>query len=198
MSRVTYVLGIDGGLASMGWAILETSFDHDASEVAYAVHSAGVWTTQREAKKRQLHVGSDDGRRLDALADELFAKIAPLGDEGPEIDLFGYELPAGARGARAAHALGMAHGLVRGVLRGQSSIPVVEVTARDAKAALTRSAVATKDQMIERAAAAWSSILKLPKGQREHAADAIAVALAASRTQAGRSIVRRRQSERAA
>lgn len=198
MSRPTYVLGIDGGLASMGWAILECSFDYEASEVAFAVHSAGVWTTQREAKMRQLHVGSDDGRRLDALADELFRKIAPMDDEGPDIDLFGYELPAGARGARAAHALGMAHGLVRGVLRGQSSIAVVEVTARDAKAALTRRPVATKEEMIERATAAWRALRKLPKGQQEHAADAIGVALAASRTQAGRSIVRRRQNERAA
>lgn len=164
------ILGIDIGLAAMGWALV----DVDTGAV-----TAGVWTTKKETKKRQLHVGSDDARRIDDLIHALW-RIAS------ECDVAAYELPAGQKGARAAHALGIAHGLTRGVLRTRPGLPVVEVTAYDAKRALAGGTNASKDAMIERARALWPGIDGLAKGVQEHAADAIAVALAASHTEVAR------------
>lgn len=183
-----YILGIDVGIAAMGYAI-GAVWMHGLEIV-----DAGVWTTKREAKRRQLHVGSDDARRIDELADHLFDLLVPDEDSAHgDLSLVAYELPGGAaRGFRAAHALGMAHGLVRGVLRAQSHLPVVEVTARDVKAFVTGSPTASKDAMIDAASRYWPGIAALPSGQREHAADAIGVVRAAITTQVGRAALERR------
>lgn len=166
------ILGIDIGLAAMGWALVE----FDSTGLAYANVRAGVWTTKKETKKRQLHVGSDDARRLDELTVLLRCVV-------PECDVAAYELPGGQKGARAAHALGLAHGLVRGVLRTRAGLPVVEVTAFDVKRALADGSNASKDTMIKRARVLWPAIDQLGKTVREHAADAIGVTLAAARTE---------------
>lgn len=166
------ILGIDIGLAAMGWALVE----FDSTGLPLCNVRAGVWTTKKETKKRQLHVGSDDARRLDELA--AFLQRVSL-----ECDVAAYELPGGQKGARAAHALGLAHGLVRGVLRTRAGLPVVEVTAYDAKRALASGSNASKDAMIRHARVFWPEIDQLAKTVREHAADAIGVTLAAARTE---------------
>jgi Holliday junction resolvasome RuvABC endonuclease subunit len=168
------ILGIDIGLAAMGWALVDVGSGDDVVGVR-----AGVWTTKKETKKRQLHVGSDDARRLDDL-------IVLLWRTALECDVAAYELPGGQKGARAAHALGLAHGLTRGVLRTRAGLPLVEVTAYDAKRALAGGPNASKDAMVRRARAMWPQIDELPKAVREHAADAIGVARAAARTDVAR------------
>jgi Holliday junction resolvasome RuvABC endonuclease subunit len=171
------ILGIDIGLAAMGWALV----DAGPGGQVFGVVRAGVWTTKKEAKRRQLHVGSDDARRLDDLIRQL-TEVAAV------CEIAGYELPAGQKGARAAHALGLAHGVVRGVLRGRRGLAVVEVTARDAKSALGRVPTASKDVMIAHAGILWPQIDKLGKTVQEHAADAIGVCLAVAATDVGRAI----------
>lgn len=178
------ILGIDIGLAAMGWALVDVG----AGGEVFGVR-AGVWTTKKETKKRQLHVGSDDARRLDDLITLLWRTTL-------ECDVAAYELPGGQKGARAAHALGLAHGLTRGVLRTRAGLPVVEVTAFDAKRALADGSNASKDTMIKRARHLWPQIDGLGKTLREHAADAIGVALAAARTDVARAAMVQAEAER--
>lgn len=169
------ILGIDIGLAAMGWALVE----FDAGGRVLTNVRAGVWTTKKETKKRQLHVGSDDARRLDDL-------IALLSAEAANCDVAAYELPAAAKGARAGHALGLAHGVVRGVLRSRAGLPVVEVTAFDVKRGLTNDRNASKELMIECASILWPQVRYLGKKVQEHAADAIGVAMYAETTDVAR------------
>lgn len=174
------VLGLDTGLAALGWALVDTEAPSDIS-----ILRAGVWTTEREAKKRQLHVGSDDARRVDFLADQLLSML-----ETHEPELVAYELPGGAaRGYRAAHALGMAHALVRAVLRANRRFPVVEVTAFDVKLTLTGDRKAKKSDMIRAAEERGQSPFREVKvTDLEHAADAVGVALAGALTEVGKAI----------
>lgn len=175
------ILGIDTGFAALGWAQIEVSSISTTKGLSvFEVVGAGVLTTTKEAKKRQLHIGSDDARRLEQLGAELLELIA---SETREPHLIAYELPAAAKGARAAHALGLAHGLIRGLHVAHSTVPMVEVTARDVKSALVGRTSATKDHMIEAASRLRVEILDLPKTVQEHAADAVGVAIAAMYTQ---------------
>lgn len=170
------ILGIDIGLAAMGWALVDVGHGGEICGV-----TAGVWTTKKETRKRQLHVGSDDARRIDDLIHALWRTASEC-----DVALAAYELPAGQKGARAGHALGIAHGLTRGVLRTRPGLPVVEVTAYDVKRALAGGTNASKDTMIKRARVLWPGIDGLVKGVQEHAADAIGVAIAAARTDVAR------------
>jgi Holliday junction resolvasome RuvABC endonuclease subunit len=174
---VTRIIGIDIGLASMGWAVGEV---HSGTMI---VSQCGVWRTAKETKRRQLHVGSDDARRIDLLADHLRALM-----EEPAACVLGYELPAAAKGARAAHALGIAHGLVRASVRG-THLVAVEVTARDVKAALAGTPNASKEEMIAAAGELCGAVYELPKSIQEHAADAVGVVLATFRSAVGRAAV---------
>lgn len=183
------ILGIDIGLAAMGWALVDVGPAGGEAINVFGVR-AGVWTTKKETKKRQLHVGSDDARRLDDL-------IVVLWRTALECDVAAYELPGGQKGARAAHALGLAHGLTRGVLRTRAGLPLVEVTAYDAKRALAGGPNASKDAMIKRARGLWPQIDDLPKTVREHAADAIGVVLAAAETDVARAAMVRAEAGRA-
>lgn len=179
------VLGLDTGLASLGWALVHVSLN--GTIPIHEVITAGVWTTAKETKKRQLHVGSDDARRIDYLADRLFEMFDADAARLP--DLAAYELPAAAKGARAAHALGIGHALIRTALRSIETVPVVEVTARDVKSALATDANASKEQMIAEARLLWPNLDKLRKGDHEHAADAIGVAIMGAGTQVGRALL---------
>jgi Holliday junction resolvasome RuvABC endonuclease subunit len=184
------VLGLDTGLANLGWALVDIGPMPIVNGVTVEVIDAGVWTTAKETKKRQLHVGSDDARRIDYLADRIFETVAPP-SAALEPRLVVYELPAAAKGARAAHALGIGHALIRTALRAHTVTPVVEVTARDVKLALAGDAHASKEAMIAAARVRWPGIDELRNGDLEHAADAIGVAITGAGTQVGRAVLAR-------
>lgn len=183
------ILAIDIGLASMGWALVDVVHGVNPAHIddthpGVTVIGCGVIETKKEAKKRQLHSSSDDARRIDELVDAL----NELKATGAQV--YTYELPAGQKGARAAHALGIAHGLVRSTLR-VGGMPVVENTARDAKAAMAGDASASKESVIAcamRIRGAASPLSKIPKTKREHAADAIANAICAAQTPTARMV----------
>lgn len=178
------VLGLDTGFAALGWALVDVRLGR-----VPLVIGVGVWTTEREAKKRQLHVGSDDARRIDFLADRLLESLTP-NDVGRQPALVAYELPGGAaRGYRAAHSLGLAHALVRTALRAHSVYPVVEVTAHDVKRRLTGDRSAKKPDMIRAAEELGASFRGIRADEHEHAADAVGVALTGAETQIGRALL---------
>lgn len=160
------VVGIDGGLAELGYAVLDVG--NEARVLRTGVYS----TKKKETKKRKLHVGSDDARRIDALAAQL---VALLSASAPA--LVAYELPSAAKGARAGHALGIAHALVRLSTRLHSATtPLVEVTVGDARGACCPGIARPKEHEAH-AALADRFGLSLD-ATSAHELDAIAVALA--------------------
>jgi Holliday junction resolvasome RuvABC endonuclease subunit len=163
-------IGIDGGLAELGFAV----FDASAGQVL----RTGVYSTKKETKKRKLHVGSDDARRIDLLAGHLGALFAEWSPS-----LVGYELPAAAKGARAGHALGIAHALVRLSARLYSAtVPLVEVTVGDAR----RACCPRLGRVAEHEAhAALVARFDLAPTLEAHELDALAVAIAALDTPIG-------------
>lgn len=178
------ILGIDPGLANMGFAIVEVTL------LRARLLTRGVVSTEKETARRKLHQGSDDARRIDELSEAIFEWIRAAETAAIVRDLrvcIAYEMPSGAQNARAAHALGIAHGLTRASVIAHIDrhfVPVIDVTARDAKLALTGRASATKEQCIAAAARieGGDAVLSVSKGKREHVADAIGVALAAARS----------------
>lgn len=166
------LLAVDPGFASLGWAVLEVIGDR------VEVVDHGLIETKKEAKKRRLHGGSDDARRIDDLAHALravaLAHYARLG---------AYELPAAAKGARAGHAMGIAHAVVRLVLTGHCAA-VVEVTVDDARraAARTTSRASEKDAHAAIVGRFWPGD-ECSCEASAHELDAIAIGLAALETQ---------------
>lgn len=162
----------DPGFAGLGWAVLDVRRDR-----VERVES-GVLSTKKESKKRKLHVGSDDARRIDLLARELRALVSTFAPA-----LVAYELPAASKGARAGHALGIAHATVRLCARHlDDARPIVEVTVLDARrAALGRATGKTPESEVH-------DVLRRrffadePKPEA-HELDAVAVGLAALETE---------------
>lgn len=176
------IAAIDPGFADLAVAVLDVEPDG----ALWFVEAARL-STKKESRKRMTHVGTDDGRRIDALSDELLAilaRSAPL--------VIGYELPAASKGARAGHALGIAHAVVRLTARRfRADASLVECTVLDARlAAVGRSrGRATEDEahaMIRDGsagvsfpgpdAAEWLARLST------HELDAIAVGIATARS----------------
>jgi Holliday junction resolvasome RuvABC endonuclease subunit len=171
------ILGIDGGLAALGFAVVDVG----RSEVL----ASGVLKTAKETVKRKLHVGSDDARRIDQLSDGIVALYRTWAPE-----LLAYELPSGAKSARAAHALGIAHALVRvSARRADVRMPIVEVTVGDARKACCPG-VGRVSEEDAHAALADMFTLVLSRYQT-HELDAIAVAVAASRSEVAAALSQR-------
>lgn len=177
------ILAIDPGFAALGLAVLDIAAKH--------VLSVSLITTEREAKKRMVHAGSDDGRRIDMLSREIAGLVALW-----QPAVVAYELPAAAKGSRAQHALGLAHGLVRATVRTVATslnqpTSIVEVTAGDVKSALGLKPRGVTKLDVEREVLwrfsesrpleRWAAETKA-KDKREHGFDACAVGVAASTT----------------
>jgi len=162
------ILGIDGGLAALGWSCVIEDRKHRVLPIAH-----GLIETAKETKKRKLHVGSDDARRIEVILRELDRAVSrcPV-----KPNLIAYELPAAAKGARAGHTLGVAHGLIRtwGYL---SEYPMVEVTVLDARRAATEieHGRVTEEDTNAALVRRWPRLKKVSQHER----DAVAVALAA-------------------
>lgn len=169
------IVGIDGGLAALGIASVE--FDTGgAFQKAYT----RLFETKKETKKRKLHVGSDDARRIDALSESVLRFLRATGP-----DIVAYELPAAAKGARAGHALGIAHALVRCTVRQWSQeTPIVEVTVGDARKAVCPDPKRPTEEevhaVLRHAVRGWDGWAG--RDVSTHELDAVAVAYAAFRT----------------
>lgn len=163
------ILGIDTGFAALGWAKLMVT---ESGRVERVIDCGVIATEKGDAARSS----EDDVRRID----ELIRAVVLLAERA---DLVAYELPAGAQGARAAHTLGTAHGLIRGALLDlrPGDAPLMHVTPREVKLALAGRHDADKRLMIERASAMRPQVRRIPATLQEHAADAIGVTLAALR-----------------
>ncbi len=149
------ILGIDPGLATTGWAVVD--FDDDGTPTAV---DYGAITT-----KKGLSVSS---RLLEIYEDmcELIEKFSP--------DLAGIETLIFCNNAKTAMSVGEARGVVRLVLE-RNNIPIKEFTPLQIKDAVTGYGKASKKQVQENVMR-FCNLESIPKP--DDAADAIAVAIA--------------------
>jgi crossover junction endodeoxyribonuclease RuvC len=152
------ILGIDPGLATTGWAVVDFDVDGNPTAVDF-----GAITT-----KKGLSVSS---RILEIYEDmnELIEKFNP--------ELAGIETLLFCKNITSAMSVGEARGVVRLALE-KSNIPIKEFTPLQVKDAVTGYGKATKKQVQENVMR-FCNLESIPKP--DDAADAIAVAIASSR-----------------
>ena len=150
------ILGIDPGLATTGWAVVD--FDNDGTPTAV---DYGAITTAKglTVSQRLLEIYND--------ISELVEKFNP--------DLAGIETLIFCKNITSAMSVGEARGVVRLVLE-KSNIPIKEFTPLQVKDAVTGYGKASKKQVQENVMR-FCNLESIPKP--DDAADAIAVAIAA-------------------
>jgi len=152
------ILALDIAFASMGWAVLEKG----------VVVKCGTIKTQK-SKVKTTRVSDDRAWRCGQIAQELNRVIDEYRVEG----VVG-ELPSGSQNAAACSMLGMAMGVVVGVVE-SAGLPAEWISPTDSKKAAVGTRTASKEEMM-----AWCKsehpYYDLPKTKClfEHMADAIA------------------------
>ena len=162
----SFLIGIDAGFQGMGYAVF--------SPHTKKFLEAGSFRTKKTAKKRKLRVADDDVDRCQFLVRSL----NELFDKCPPIAVF-VELPnAGAKGARANRAMGLATAIIVTMLESRK-IPVSYLIPSDVRKALCGKVSAAKEEaaqvvLDEYPNGPWPDV----KAEREHAIDAAAALLA--------------------
>jgi Holliday junction resolvasome RuvABC endonuclease subunit len=167
---VTVLLGIDAGFAELGWAVLRDGI----------LEVTGRIRTTKGTRKRGLHSGSDDARRIDEVRRAL---LVVLDTWCPHV--VAYEIPSGSQSARQGQALGFAHAIVRCTVG--DSAPLLEVTVLDARRAVCGSAKPTEATTHDILRGRWGGLA----GRSPHELDAVAVAVCASGSDVVRMLARR-------
>ena len=152
------ILGIDPGLATTGWAVVDFDNDSNPNVIDY-----GCISTKKDltVSTRLLEIYND--------MEELIGKFKP--------ELAGIETLIFCNNAKTAMNVGEARGVVRLVLE-KNSIPIKEFTPLQIKDAVTGYGKADKKQVQENVKM-LCNLDNIPKP--DDAADAIAVAIASSR-----------------
>ena len=161
------VIGIDGGFASMGLAVIDLTSDGEQLRRTWVVR------TEKSARKLGVRSGDDSSRRARELAYEVDQAIVSY-----QTGAIAIESPSWPRNAGVAAKMGIAFGVVFGLAE-KHRLPLVMASPQAVKQAVCGRKDASKDDVIlaiERRfpAVEWPTQSTL----REHAADAIAVVLA--------------------
>lgn len=159
------VLGIDPGFRSLGWAIIE----YDGS-LAKCVE-AGVIRTQKS--KHKIPVWQDNQARCKTIGEDLKNVCTSY-----NIKLIAVEAESWTR-TSSDRVIGMARGLIYGLA--VDNWPLTQWHPKDVKQELTGKKSASKTEITEwlcdNIPGASKYLMRIPKTQREHAADAAAIAL---------------------
>ena len=130
--------GLDPAFRSTGIAIIELG----ASQSADRVLHVETKLTEASPKKARVLVADDDARCIREIA----AWLEEMADAYPPVVLCA-ELPAGAKGAKAHHALGIAKGILCTFATLREGLPLAVCTPRQLKTATTGKANANKDEV---------------------------------------------------
>ena len=99
------VLGVDAVFADLGVVVVEAPpREGEAWRVVYAEHVE----TKKGSRKRGVRVADDDAERIAVILRRFHAVVTEWGPVGLVAEL----PPGSSKGARAAHALGIAKGIV--------------------------------------------------------------------------------------
>lgn len=166
---MTKVLALDIGFGAAGMAVLERTRDGRWQTFATAcVH------TKPEHKKRNIYVAHDDVRRAQEVTRSIARIYSDNGCSGMVV-----ELPsAGAQGAKANRAMGIATGLIAAFAE-VSRCPVEWITPSESRKAAIGSECAPKGENIKHLVMAameqkYPEIAQLKIVDKEHIADALA------------------------
>jgi len=172
------IVGLDPGFASLGWAHIRADKGGTRTLVA-----RGVIRTEPSAKKRRIRVLDVNLERIGLIAKELRLVLQTAAPAVIAVE--GY---SGLRQASAALKMGLAWGATVAVAV-STEAAVVEFTRRDVQIALGLPKKSSKEDVQRAVATAGCGVDDVPAGIREHAADAVAVALAACDTYLVRGIL---------
>lgn len=136
---MSLVLGVDPGIATFGWALVELSRRGEK------LVEVGVVTTKPSDKRRRVRQSDDLARRaaeLGAAVDALLARHSPRAVCA--------EAMSWPRNAGSAAKIGVGYGvLVAQVMVGRG-LPLVQASPQEVRKALCGKASASKDEMRER------------------------------------------------
>lgn len=178
------LVGIDPGFANFGWAVL------DFPEAAPPeICAAGVIrTTRRQGRET---VSESNAKRCGEIAERL---CQIMDDWRPWI--IGTEAQSWTRRHKADVQVAQAFGVIF-ALAGMDSCPVVHLPPQEVKMRACGKKSASKAEvqaaLAERLRFYHKTVGEIPKSHREHAADAVAVALAASRSDLALALTRKAQ-----
>lgn len=179
------VLGIDPGFASIGWALVDTS--------AGRLLDLGVIRTKPGAARRKC---DDNVTRCEEIASGLSELMSDHVVEyvGGRVGLVACEAQSWTRNAGSDRGVAMAWGVIS-TLAWLHRAPLVQITPQTVKHTLTGKRSASKTEIQTEVGARLEGFAELlggirAKGQREHASDAAAVALASLKTDIGRVALR--------
>lgn len=162
-----YVLGIDPGFASMGWAVISFGGDGPACE------EAGIIKTKRDPIQSKH---DDNLYRIQKIAQSL-EKIEATFNPA----FVACEAMSWTRHANADRAVAMAWGAIGTALL---EVPIIQISPVDVKNRLcgmkTASKALVEERVKDRILDAGEWLERIAKTQRNHVADAMAAALACS------------------
>jgi len=184
------LLGIDGGFATTGWCLAETSAKTKLSVVAL-----GTIETKKSARKVPASV--DNIRRAREIAAKLENLVLFANNEGQvkvAVDCICAEAMSHVPAAQAAAKLSLAWGVIAAIAHA-TSLPIVQVSPQDLKLAVTGSRKASKALMEQRLLEDYPECEKLledvPRSKREHPLDALGAIVACLDTDIVRAGMRR-------
>tara|TARA_Y100000034_G_scaffold106088_1_gene134530 strand:- start:796 stop:1461 length:666 start_codon:yes stop_codon:yes gene_type:complete len=176
------ILGIDTGLANLGWAIVGVTDD------GMELIKAGTVRTIKST--RRVTVADDRMRRMQEQARYLLATI-----DMSDIALLCFEGQSWPRNSTSCAMIGMSWGLCV-MLSELHKIPIIQATPTDIKVALTGGKTASKAVMIAalREREGFESIVELldtlPKTRQEHPVDAAGAVIASRHDDTLRALLR--------
>lgn len=199
MKQRKLVLGVDPGFASCGFAVLSLG-DSEADD---QVVTLGVLRTKPSSNKQRVLATEDNVRRARDLATSMRALhdcgsmipvthrgVAALFEGGDRIRLVCAERMSFPRSASAAAKVAMVWGLIVANLE-RRGVPLLQASPQDVKKRVAGNPAATKEAvelaMLKRFGRGLHRMLKaVPKGEHEHAFDALASIVACLDSEEGR------------
>lgn len=162
------VIGLDCGLASFGFAVIQ--LEPDVTHVL----DLGAIKTKPSAKKEKTFASDDTLRRAQEIhhrVDGLIERfdVKAIAAESMSFPRIGKQVMV-----KACQQLGVAWGIIAAIASSRS-LPVVQLSPQALKKAVAGSTTASKEQVQEALAARYGADLfaELNKGDVEHAADAL-------------------------
>jgi crossover junction endodeoxyribonuclease RuvC len=183
-------LGIDTGLANLGWALIE------CKPAGQRVLGVGVITTKKSDRKRNVLASADNMRRVREQTRALLA-IRAGSITFDSVDVICTESQSWPRSASSSAKIGMSWGII-GSIAEQLGLPLTEASPQQIKLAVAGSKTASKADLMAALAtkpgfkARLATLLNsYPKGKHEHAVDACGAVIACQTSDVVRALIGR-------
>lgn len=163
-----YVLGLDPGFASIGYAVVELASMQPVQ--------AGVIRTKKSDAKRNVRASEDNLERAKEIAEEIQGLLKQY-----DIKLVCAETMSYPRNSAAAAKMAMCWGVLAGISQ-QHGLPVAQATPQEVKKAVCQKRDASKEDVQKAVTKLFPSIGGLlddtPRSMWEHPHDALAAVVA--------------------